>query len=274
MASTHGVEQVAHDPSLTSSETGTFYFAFGSNLSPFQMSRRLRHCYSSSVPVAIARLDSHAWIICQRGYANVVALPPSATPPKDETTVWGVLYNLDPVDESRLDLYEGHNQARNPEPVRNEDPKTQVMKPYEQGNWDYNKHYLPVTVTKWLKDPSEYGINAGGGGVNSEVETGAVGMANTVVRALVYVDELRTKPGKINDEYIGRMNRAIKDSVNLGIPHAWVENVMRKFVPKDIWVDDEGYVGTDEGHVEAAATEADDEVTENMLKNKIQEENQ
>ncbi|EHY59069.1 hypothetical protein HRR83_001662 [Exophiala dermatitidis] len=249
-------EQSVIHPS-TSSKTGSFYFAFGSNLSPYQMSIRLKHSPSSSVPVAIARLDSHAWIICQRGYANVVSLPPSNAA-SDDNTVWGVIYNLDPVDEARLDMYEGHNEARNPTPEINPDPETQHIKRYLQGGWDYNKQYLPVTVTKWLRDPNEYGV--------SVPDWDGPGLHNTTIRALVYVDEFRTSPGKIAKEYIGRMNRAIDESVKLGLPQSWVDHVMRKFIPPGIYVDKDGYVGADEGYVEAEATEADDHIKESTLK--------
>ena len=234
------------------------------------MSLRLTHSPSSSWPVGIARLDSYTWIICERGYANLVALP-KTNAATDDNTVWGVLYNMDPVDEARLDMYEGHNEARNPEPVRNEDPKTQMVKRYEQGGWDYNKHYLPMTVTKWLRDPAEYGVgesNWKGEITNGEhftTQDGASNVYNTAIRALVYVDEFRTKPGEIDKEYIGRMNRGIEESVRLGLPQSWVDSVMRKFIPAGIFVNDHGYVGTDEGYVEAKATETGDDVTEQMV---------
>ncbi|KAK5062771.1 hypothetical protein LTR84_004846 [Exophiala bonariae] len=261
-------EQVIVHPNLTTSKTGTFYFAFGSNLSAYQMSLRLNHTPSSSVPVAIARLDSHAWIICERGYANVVSLPPSDAA-SDANTVWGVVYNMSPEDEARLDLYEGHNDERNSNVQVNPDPASQVWKPYLQGGWDYNKHYLPMTVTKWSRNPKEYGVEAAG---ESATEL------QTTIRALVYVDEFRTRPGSIKHEYVGRMNRAIAESVALGIPEGWVNSVLRKFVPEGVSVDEEGYVGTPDGYVEgkdvdwvdhkvqAEATETKDHVVENDVK--------
>jgi gamma-glutamylcyclotransferase len=261
--------QPNHDSPTTSSKTGTFYFAFGSNLSAHQMSIRLQHSPTSSIPVAIARLDSYAWIICERGYANVVAMPQSAAG-DDTTTVWGVLYNMTAEDEARLDMYEGHNDARNPHPVRNPDSNTQHFKQFEQGGWDYNKHYLPTTVTKWLRDPAEYGVNVPSfksGSSHAQVNGELVPPGTpTMVCALVYVDEFRTTPGEIEHEYIGRMNRGIEEAVKLGLPQAWVDRVMRKFIPPGIYVDDHGYVGTDEGYVEAKATETDDPVTEQMVR--------
>ena len=257
MALDGDTRQAVSHPDLTSSTTGTFYFAFGSNLSTTQMAIRCRHNADSSVPVAIARLDPYAWIICQRGYANVVSLPPD-TPASDASTVWGLLYNMSPADEAQLDLYEGHDDVRNPNPEINPEPKQQIERPYLQGNWDYNKHYLPVTVTKWLRDPSEYGVDVPGWEPGSQ--------QRTTVRVLVYVDELRTEPGTINQEYIGRMNRGIRESVALGIPQSWVDAVLRKDIPAGIEVSEDGYVGTKEGYIEAEATETQDHIAEREVK--------
>jgi len=223
------------------------------------MSLRLPNDPSSANPVAIARLDGYAWIICERGYANVVALPESNAA-SDENTVWGVVYNMSAEDEVVLDRFEGHDDTRNPHPDINPDPQTQRQRPYLQGDWDYNKHYLPVTVTKWLRDPNDYGVGV------KDWNSDTPGPTNTTIRVLVYVDEYRVRPGKINDPYIGRMNRGVRESVDLGLPKSWVDKVMRNFFPEGIEVDEEGYIGTDEGYVEADATEAGDELKEKDLK--------
>lgn len=184
---------------------------------------------------------------------------PKASAPSPINTVWGVLYNLSFEDEARLDRYEGHNDSRNPTPQINPDAQTQRQKPYLQGDWDYNKHYLPLTVTKWMQDPRDFGItfsNWSPHAVNQE----------TSIRALVYVDELRTKPGKINQEYIGRMNRAIRESVKMGIPQDWVDQVLRKYIPMGIEVDASGYIGTDQGYIEAETNETADQVKERVLR--------
>lgn len=273
MTTNENVEQCAL-PDLTTPSAGTLYFAYGSNLSAEQMSLRLPASEISCTPLAIARLDCFKWIICQRGYANIVSLPPD-TPATHQSTVWGVIYCLDPSDEAALDNYEGHNEARNPDPEVNPDPKTQLQRPYEQGDWDYNKQYLPVTVTKWLEDPREYGIGvqswqptAVHDGINGAIPnlTANTTSPETIVRVLVYVDENRTEPGRINYEYIGRMNRAIDEATALGLPQDWVDEVLRKDVVPGIRVRDDGYVGHAEGFVEAEATEAYDEVTENAIR--------
>jgi gamma-glutamylcyclotransferase len=55
--------------------------------------------------------------------------------------------------------------------------------------------------------------------------------ASESVVALVYVDGKRVTPGKARAEYIGRMNAAIADAVDCGIPLDWIETEMRPFIP-------------------------------------------
>ena len=236
---------------LTSSRTGTLYFAYGSNLSPEQMSVRCRASSSSSIPMAIARLDNWKWIVCKRGYANIVELPPSPAPvdppqPEvDSPTVWGVLYNMTGADEATLDRYEGHSEWRNPDPVPNPDQRTVREKPFVQGHWDYNKQYIPVTVTRWLvPDPH----------VRLGIPESSCGLESPPITVLAYVDEKRTIEGEINYNYIGRMNRAIRQGIALGIPQTWINTVLRRWVIAGIEVEN-GYVGKSDGYVPDDGTE-------------------
>lgn len=200
--------------SLSSSGTGTLYFGYGSNLSPFQMSGR---CPSSGVPVAIARLNSWMWIITERGYANVIPVRPARTSTDtDASSVWGLLYNLTPEDEATLDMYEGwsevggHAHERGPEnPQQNE----HYWKPYEQGKAEYNKMYLSVKIEKWLiPDPkATLGID------ESE-------LASSISRCLVYASEQHLIPGRIRQSYVRRMGRAARECISLGVPETWIIN--------------------------------------------------
>lgn len=61
-------------------------------------------------------------------------------------------------------------------------------------------------------------------------------------KVLVYVDEYRTTEGPIRENYIGRMNRGIKEAVALGLSKQWVEKVVRPQVPDGIDAP-EGFVG-------------------------------
>ncbi|KAB8278029.1 hypothetical protein BDV30DRAFT_154107 [Aspergillus minisclerotigenes] len=199
------------------------YFAYGSNLSFTQM--RLRCTCDpdlSSKPVAIARLDHWRWLICQAGYANVV--PPAelrvgreadegddVPVSGDEDTVYGILYEMDIEDERLLDGYEGIDRSALPSRATHKVPAH--IRPTEQGHGDYNKWYVPATVTEWL-DEEQRKRREGG-----------------VIETLVYVDEERVRVGPPRDEYIPRMNRAIREAESLGFPKKWADEVMRKSIP-------------------------------------------
>lgn len=215
----------------------SLYFAYGSNLSPFQMRTRC----PESEPLALAHLPHPwAWLINARGYANVVETSqPQAdgnnitevSPGPDGLThnfetangtaiiangdtttnaqiteggpgVYGVLYHLPRTDEELLDVYEGVP-------------------------FSYQKALLPVTIvaTKSSKKLEDYG------------ETfGCKLQPSGTVEALVYVDHNNTSPDEPWPEYIARMNRGIDEAMEqFGLPAQYVEEVMRPFIPKGDW---------------------------------------
>ncbi|TKA52212.1 hypothetical protein B0A55_12830 [Friedmanniomyces simplex] len=51
------------------------------------------------------------------------------------------------------------------------------------------------------------------------------------VEMLVYINRRMTTPSQPKKEYIYRMNQGIKDAVKEGMPKAYVETVMRTFIP-------------------------------------------
>ncbi|KAJ3497405.1 hypothetical protein NLG97_g1937 [Lecanicillium saksenae] len=51
------------------------------------------------------------------------------------------------------------------------------------------------------------------------------------VAVLVYISHERTAVGKPRDEYVIRMNNAIPDALSSGVPLAYIENVVRKWIP-------------------------------------------
>ncbi|KAK0632969.1 hypothetical protein B0T14DRAFT_49155 [Immersiella caudata] len=73
------------------------YFGYGSNLWQDQMARR---CPLSPF-TGVGRLTGYQWIINSRGYANIVKTG------SDTDEVWGLIYELPPEDEARLDINEG-----------------------------------------------------------------------------------------------------------------------------------------------------------------------
>ncbi|KAH8431180.1 gamma-glutamylcyclotransferase family protein [Aspergillus melleus] len=204
------------------------YFAYGSNLSFTQMRMRCTHNPDlSSRPVAIARLDHWRWLICQYGYANVI--PPRGlrvdrqidsgdevpvSGPED--TVYGVLYEMDEADEILLDGYEGVDTER---PASGQTGKVPVgVRPREQGRGSYNKWYVDAGVTRWLVGEEERRRWVGDGDAST-------------TRVLVYVDEVGVVVDKPKEEYVPRMNRAMREAETIGFPKEWADEVMRKFIP-------------------------------------------
>ena len=51
------------------------------------------------------------------------------------------------------------------------------------------------------------------------------------VEALVYIDVVRKKTSTPKEEYIYRMNMAIADGLEKGIPEEYIDNNLRKFIP-------------------------------------------
>lgn len=198
----------------------TLYFGYGSNLWLEQM--RLR-CPGSEY-LGVARLDNFTWIIKEPGYANVIAsnLSSDSTAPSHlqlrleqadpesqiiistksaatdyDNQVYGLLYSLTPTDEKRLDENEGVASGA------------------------YTKEYLPVNIWRSTGQTDGY--------PNRVDVDGPPNATNEKV--LVYIDRRRILPVEPRTEYIDRMNHGIHDALALGVPQAYVDQVMRKFIP-------------------------------------------
>lgn len=117
--------------------------------------------------------------------------------------VWGVLYEMAPEDEFLLDGYEYVDYSSG-----------LMLRPREQGEGHYNKWYLPATITMWLDGAQEKAREGGG-----------------KEAVLVYVDEKRVRTGPSKEEYVGRMNRAIREAEELEVDRVWVGDFMRRFIP-------------------------------------------
>ncbi|KAK8142367.1 hypothetical protein G3M48_008883 [Beauveria asiatica] len=182
------------------------YFAYGSNLSTAQMRARC----PLSTAIGLGFLPRWRWIINSRGYANI--LPPcspcsssttttTTTTEDDDDGVYGLLYLLPPRDEESLDRFEGVPHA-------------------------YEKLRCEV---RWVRD-GDGKLLAGEEGEEEEEEQKGRGEP---VKALVYVDERRTEDGTPAKEYVGRMERGIKDAVrNWGLDEGYANRVMRKWWTK------------------------------------------
>jgi len=207
----------------TTTPTPTVYFGYGSNLWHHQMATR---CPTSTY-IGIARLRPYAWLINDRGYANVVEQDPkepaSTTRPKHSqspsskyaTTVYGLVYTLLPSDESRLDVNEGVPVA-------------------------YTKEYLSCDF--WALDPDNP-LNPSppppfaSSTILSKIDTSAP--PTSTFPMLVYIDRKRTSPSVPRKEYIYRMNRGIEDAVKCGVPEGYVDQIMRTYIPADDNEEDE-----------------------------------
>ena len=211
-------------PTSILKQQNPLYFAYGSNLSPTQMAARCTVHPDTSIPLAIARLPKWRWLIHESGYANVV--PPAemcvskqqaecistgevgVAGGVDEDAVYGVLYDMGEEDERILDGFEGVDYSA-PDAAEEGTVEGMVRKK-EQGHGSYNKWVVEAEVVKWM--------NVDG----NEAKT---------VPVLVYVDEVRVRNGPPKAEYVPRMNRAIRESVALGLPAKWAEEVMRPAIP-------------------------------------------
>ncbi|KAM0474391.1 hypothetical protein ACHAPX_007728 [Trichoderma viride] len=218
--------QDSQDSTLTITDENRreiLYFAYGSNLSTDQMRERCPY----STAVGLGKMTGWKWIINRRGYANVVELgkedEDAEMREEDEDSeeeeeegeavkeqkgkgimedkgeeiseVYGMLYLLPTEDEERLDRYEGVP-------------------------WAYEKVYLEAD---WVSH-TEAVSTSGGTYVREEL---------TPVKVLVYVDRKRVRDGKPKEEYVGRMERGIRDAVeNWGMSEEYAGRVMRRF-----WVD-------------------------------------
>ena len=122
---------------------------------------------------------------------------------------------MDVGDERILDRYEGVDTSALDAGA--EDGVPVSIRPKVQGDGSYNKWFVEAEVVKWLDGAEKF----------------RAGLDEGKVSVLVYVDENCVELSGPKFEYIARMNRAIRESVDLGVPVEWVEEVMRKFIPKE-----------------------------------------
>jgi len=115
----------------------------------------------------------------------------------DGDVVYGMVYTLEKEGEENLDLAEG-------------------------APFCYVKRDLDITLLSIASEPLLL--------VEREI-------ANVKVKALVYVDEVRTGEGICREEYVARMNRGIRDAMGKGMPGTYVKSVLRKWVREEEVVD-------------------------------------
>lgn len=251
----------------------TLYFAFGTNLSPTQMSLRCTYTHLSSIPIAVARLPNWKWFIQKRGCANIRPIAKADAKLKnrqlpfhaegtdqvenwqvqsesrgdsgdqndkqedeeEDEEVWGILYALHSADVAILDTYEGVDPDAPASMSSYETPlMSNSQRPKEQGKGRHNKVYLDVHIVMWVLHKPENKLEL-------EHQNQYYQGARTV-RALVYIDEGDIEEGAVRENYVGRMNRGIREAVALGLSSEWVRRTMRRRVVEGVEAE-EGYVG-------------------------------
>ncbi|KAG5995984.1 hypothetical protein E4U43_002933 [Claviceps pusilla] len=206
-------------PTTTSGEarpaSAKYYFAYGSNLHMKQMQRR---CPNSKY-VGFGRLPDFRWQINERGFANVVAA--------EGHWVDGLVYEIDDRDENKLDISEGVSKGA------------------------YEKRHMPVLVrlaccslyrrpVSWLVargGPSEARIKAKHAHWRSRTAGAGAGatcasLERRACNVLVYISRVHVKDSGPRDEYVGRINRGLRDAVSLGMDEDYIRNCIRPFVPE------------------------------------------
>ncbi|TVY22041.1 hypothetical protein LARI1_G000073 [Lachnellula arida] len=182
---------------MTNSEK-TLYFAYGSNLSLTQMASR---CPTSTYH-ALATLRNWKWVIGERGYANIVASPGSTA-----KSTFGLRGRpLAPAGED------------------------------EDGNGD-GEDYV-VGMLYYLEAADEANLDRAEGVpdvyVKQMLDVDVLGMGTAQrVTALVYVDVARAGTGVCREEYVGRMNRGVRDAVGKGMSASYVEKYLRPWVREE-----------------------------------------
>ncbi|KAJ3941685.1 uncharacterized protein N0V96_008399 [Colletotrichum fioriniae] len=158
---------------MASTAPPRLYFAYGSNLSPTQMSLRCPCLHA----LGLAHLPDHTFIINTRRYANVVPNGPvNPADPAAAATTTNPASTASPTpshpqDEATLDRCEGVPHA-------------------------YQKQHLTVSIVNLTSDGTAINLIAGSN-----------------VPALVYVDTARTEPSTTPwAEYIDRMNRGVDEA--------------------------------------------------------------
>ncbi|KAH7053098.1 hypothetical protein B0J12DRAFT_739227 [Macrophomina phaseolina] len=193
----------------TIAPTPTLYFAYGSNLWLAQMAQR---CPTSRY-VGVARLRGRRWrwLINERGYANVVGEAASSgpSPPPDDT----VPASNDPgpsAADGYANLVYGMLYA---------------LQPADEARLDVSEGVPEAYGKEWLE------VDFWSAGQDGVVDVGrSVPERRTV---LVYVDRKRVGESEPKEEYVHRMNEAVRDAVRVGVPAMWVREVVRRFIPEE-----------------------------------------
>ncbi|KAF4344628.1 AIG2 family [Fusarium beomiforme] len=183
-----------------------YYFAYGSNLHLQQMKRR---CPGSKF-IGSGKLADHRWQINERGYANVIEA--------QGHWVEGLVYEINPRDEARLDINEG------------------VAKDA------YQKQYMTVTLRRaeaaLYRRPVSWIVNNGGPDQARLLAQQGEGQKKAInhkphleQNILVYISPRYIVDSEPKEEYVNRINSGIVDAKSLGVTNDYISNCVRPFIP-------------------------------------------
>ncbi len=215
--------------------TATLYFGYGSNMWREQMERR---CPQSSY-IGLGRLPDHRWFINERGYANVEPLEPYASnnlPNVSDREAYGLVYALGLGDEAKLDVNEGVPFAYEKQWLevelwtgkkRDEDVEAESKENSTTDADADGKDAQPPA-----KNLEEREAGARWPPLEKQEQHQGQDREPAICEMLVYVDRRRRRDGLPRVEYVTRMNEAVVDALEAGVPSEYVENVIRHYIPE------------------------------------------
>ena len=168
-------------------------------------------------------LRNHEWIINTRGYATVV---PSSTGDggSERSEDGNVSENKGRIkcDSEGADKKHGNTDG---DSTKDTYGVVYTLTKSDMEKLDYYEDtYLKVTVNIQMLPPLP------------AAATSASSSSSSFLPCLVYIGT-HTSPGTVRAEYIGRINRGLRDA---RLPSAWVGRVVRKWVPAGVGLDEEG----------------------------------
>lgn len=152
----------------------------------------MRQRCPTSKYLGIARLNGYRWIIYDRGYANIVEVAKEERQKKKHDYSHEVW---------------GLVYSLEPEDEKRLDSNEGVP-------FAYQKEFIECDFFEAKN------------GAKPDITTDP-----KEVDMLVYINRQLTTPSDSKQEYIHRMNMGIKDALEAGVPRAYVDKVIREFIP-------------------------------------------
>ena len=193
----------------------------------------------SSKYVGLGVLKGWRWIINERGYANVVSTSPAASNRIFEPHS---MANPPPTQSALLQSSSGNSGGERRDGGGEDE---------DEGDDDYSTQVYGLVYSLTSDDEASLDVNEGVPTVYSkEVHSVRLWPDTSAEEAtsdkkqdmLVYVSHRYTTEGKAREEYVYRMNKAIEDALDQGMPQGYVSDVLRKWIPSST-----GKEGTGEG---------------------------